>query len=63
MAQKRAPRLLPWWYLSIAIGFVLLAIHRVMIGEKPWLIALRLIIAFGFGLLALFEFRSKGRGN
>ena len=50
-----------WWYSTIAIGFVLLAINRAILGEKPWLIGLRLLIALGFGALAALEFRTKGR--
>jgi hypothetical protein len=61
--QKPKPRLLPWWYASIALGFLLLAIYRVIIGERPWLIALRVIIAIGFAALAAFEFRSGRRGK
>jgi hypothetical protein len=45
----------PWvarWYCTIAVGFALLAINRVILGEKPWLIGLRFVIALGFGALA-----------
>jgi hypothetical protein len=63
MVPKRKSRLLPWWYASIALGFVLLAIYRVIIGERPWLIALRVVIALGFAALAAFEFRSGRRGK
>jgi len=58
MSPKPKSRLVPWWYASIALGFLLLAIYRVIIGERPWLIALRVIIALGFAALAAFEFRS-----
>jgi hypothetical protein len=50
-----------WWYLTIALGFVLLAINRAIVGERAWLVALRLIIAMGFLILAYFEFRAKDR--
>lgn len=63
MIPKSKPRLLPWWYASIALGFMLLAIYRVIIGERPWLIALRVVIALGFAALAAFEFRSGRRGK
>lgn len=52
-------RLMAWWYFSIALGFLLLAINRAIVGEKPWLIGLRVILALGFGTLALLEFRAK----
>ena len=50
-----------WWYGTIALGFVLLAIHRAILGERPWLIGLRFVIALGFGALAALELRTKGR--
>jgi len=50
-----------WWYGTIALGFVLLAIHRAILGERPWLIGLRVMIALGFGALAALEFRAKDR--
>jgi type IV secretory pathway TrbD component len=50
-----------WWYLTIALGFVLLAANRALVGEKLWLIGLRLVIAAGFGVLAWFEFRAQNR--
>jgi hypothetical protein len=40
---------------------VLLAINRAIVGERAWLVALRLIIATGFLILAYFEFRAKDR--
>ena len=52
-----------WWYCAIALGFVLLAINRVILRERPWLIGLRLLIVFGFGALAALEFRTKGRSK
>ena len=60
MKEKR-PRWYAWWYLSIAIGFVLLAIQRTIIGETTWLVAIRLVIAAGFAMLAWMEFRGHLR--
>jgi hypothetical protein len=50
-----------WWYLAIALGFLLLAANRALVGEKLWLIGLRLVIAAGFGVLSWFEFRAGNR--
>lgn len=50
---------LAWWYVTISLGFSLLAVNRAIMGEKPWLIGLRAVIALGFALLAALEFRSK----
>jgi len=51
-----------WWYLCIALGFLLLALARALQGERPWLIVLRIVIALGFGALAFMEFRTRRRG-
>src|SRR5260370_16515421 len=50
-----------WWYGTIALGFALLAIHRAILRERPWLIGLRIMIALGFGALAALEFQAKDR--
>jgi hypothetical protein len=50
-----------WWYSAIAVGFALLAIDHIVIGDKPWLIGIRVVIALGFGFLAFTEFRAKKR--
>jgi hypothetical protein len=52
-------RWMAWWYTTIALGFALLAINRAIVGEKLWLIAVRVVIALGFAALALMEFRTK----
>jgi hypothetical protein len=58
MRQQRA-MWLAWWYLTIAVGFVLLAIQHLITRDKPWLIGIRLILAAGFGLLSRMEFTAK----
>jgi len=55
------PRFYAWWYLTIALGFLLLAINKALIGEKAWLIVLRVVIAAGFGVLGYAELRSHPR--
>jgi hypothetical protein len=62
MTRQRRNRWFAWWYSAIALGFVLLAISRALAGEKLWLVAIRLIIAAGFGILAAFEFHAKPGG-
>ncbi len=47
-------RLLGWWYVCIAVGFLLLGLHRLLIGEPQWLVILRWIVALGFLILAYF---------
>ena len=47
-----------WWYLSISIGFLLLAIAGV-VNERARLFftVMRLLIAVGFAMLAALQFR------
>jgi hypothetical protein len=44
-------RKLGWWYISIAIAFFLLAISRLLIGERPLWIGVRLLLSLGFAAL------------
>jgi hypothetical protein len=60
MYQNRF-RWFAWWYLTISLGFVLLAVNRAIAGEKAWLIGIRLIISAGFAVLALMEFKAKDK--
>jgi hypothetical protein len=50
-----------WWYLTIAAGFLLLAVERWINGGRGWMIALRVVIAAGFGMLAWAELRKVRR--
>ncbi|HTA43855.1 MAG TPA: hypothetical protein VK789_15475 [Bryobacteraceae bacterium] len=46
-----------WWYLSIGIGFVLLAIVHMLQGARFADVALRFAVAAGFGLLGWMQLR------
>jgi len=59
MMRQLNSRWMGWWYSAIALGFALLAINRAIVGEKLWLIGVRVVIALGFGTLAAMEFRTK----
>jgi len=48
---------LAWWYLTIALGFLLLAARYALLGEKWWFVGLRVILAAGFAILSYAEFR------
>jgi hypothetical protein len=61
--RRSSRRWFAWWYLTIALGFFLLAIRYALLGEKLWLVALRLTIAAGFGILSFLEFRARGSGS
>jgi hypothetical protein len=54
-------RLYAWWYLTIALGFLLLAVNKALTGGKIWLVVLRLVIAGGFAALGHAELRSQQR--
>lgn len=54
-------RLYAWWYFTIALGFLLLAINRALFAERTWLIVLRLVIAAGFAALGYLELRFRSR--
>lgn len=52
---------LGWWYLTIAVGFALLALEHILTHDKLLPVGLRLVIATGFGLLSYMEFKGKKR--
>jgi hypothetical protein len=57
VVRQNAARWLAWWYLAICLGFLLLSIAHAISRDRPWLIAVRLIVAAGFGVLSWFEFK------
>jgi hypothetical protein len=59
--QMKGKSWLAWWYLTIAVGFALLALDHVITRDKPLPITVRLIIAAGFGLLSYMEFQAIKR--
>jgi len=58
-ALKLSPRILGWWYFSIAAGFVLLAVNAALRGEPIALVALRILVALGFAALGYIELRTR----
>lgn len=60
MRQLRS-RWFAWWYATIALGFVLLAVAQGMLGGGFWGIALRGVIAVGFGVLSVSEFQTRDK--
>jgi tetrahydromethanopterin S-methyltransferase subunit C len=57
VGRPRRPAWFAWWYVSIAAGFLLLAIRAVIVGGWTWLIVVRIVIALGFAGLAWAEMR------
>ena len=47
-----------WWYVTIGIGFLLLAIVNTMRGASLAGIAIRIFIAIGIAILGLIQFRT-----
>ena len=47
-----------WWYVSIGIGFLLLAIVNTMRGASLAGIAIRVVIAIGFEVLGWIQFKT-----
>ena len=62
MPEKRT-RWMGWWYVAIALGFALLTIDHIVTRDKPWLIAVRAVIAAGFAFLGYMEFHAKDRNR
>jgi hypothetical protein len=61
LMTRSIARWIPWWYAAIAVGFLLLAIVHLLSRDKWWLVAIRLVIAGGFGFLSWMEIHSKDR--
>jgi succinate-acetate transporter protein len=47
-----------WWYLSIALSFLLLSIVHFMQGARLTVVALRVGVAAGFAFLGWMQLRS-----
>jgi hypothetical protein len=61
LPRQHNSRLYAWWYFTIALGFLLLAINQVLVHAKLWLIGLRVVIALGFAALGYLELRTHTR--
>lgn len=46
-----------WWYLSISVGFLLLALVYLLHSARLFQIVARLVIALGFAALAGMQWR------
>ena len=59
MGKGLRARLFAWWYFTIGAGFFLLDIKGWLVGERMWLIVLRLAIAAGFLALGFGTWKSR----
>jgi hypothetical protein len=51
-------RLFGWWYVSIGLGFGLLALRNYIYGARLFSILLRAVIAAGFVILGITTLRT-----
>lgn len=49
-----------WWYICIGAGFAVLAVRAYLLGAPGWGTALRAVVAAGFVLLGISEWRRFG---
>jgi hypothetical protein len=54
-------RLLGWWYVSIGLGFGLLALRYLIYRAGFWSIVLRAVIAAGFLILGVITLKAPPR--
>ena len=59
MGKGLRARLFAWWYFAIGAGFFLLDVKGWLVGERMWLIILRLAIAAGFLALGFGTWKSR----
>ena len=59
MGKALRARLFAWWYFAIAAGFFLLDVKGWLLGERMFLIILRLAIAAGFLALGVGTWKSS----
>jgi hypothetical protein len=52
-----------WWYVSIGLGFALLAIRNFIYAAPLGSIVLRAVIAAGFVILGVTTLRTAGNGR
>jgi hypothetical protein len=61
VASTRRSRFYTIWYLCISVGFVLLGLRALVVGERLLGVILRWVIAAGFLALAWLEKRTPRR--
>ncbi len=47
-----------WWYLSISVGFLLLALNYLIRGARLAQIVLRVVVSLGFAALAWMQWKN-----
>jgi hypothetical protein len=51
-------RMFAWWYFTIAGGFLLLGINRLLLGQRAGLVIAQLVTAAAFLLFGLMSWKS-----
>ena len=56
-------KLFGWWYVSIGLGFALLAVRNYLFGARPFSIVLRAVISAGFLVLGITTLKTVDKGR
>jgi hypothetical protein len=59
MKNPLRTRMFAWWYFSIAGGFLLLGINRLLLGQRAGLVIAQLAAAAAFLLFGLLSWGSE----
>jgi hypothetical protein len=59
MKNPLRTRMFAWWYFSIAGGFLLLGINRLLLGQRAGLVVAQLAAAAAFLLFGLLSWGSE----
>ena len=57
MKNPLRTRMFAWWYFMIAGGFLLLAINRLLLGQRAGLVVAQLVAAAAFLLFGLMSWK------
>ena len=58
MKNPLRTRMLAWWYFTIAGGFLLLGINRLLLGQRAGLVIAQLVAAAAFVLFGALSWKS-----
>lgn len=59
MKNPLRTRMFAWWYFTISAGFVLLALNRLLLGQRAGLVLAQLVAALAFALFGVISWGSR----
>lgn len=59
MKNPLRTRMFAWWYFTISAGFVLLALNRVLLGQRAGLVLAQLAAALAFALFGAISWGGR----